>query len=109
MILWILVHYFSWWYIAAASTSFLAGLVIGYALSIRLVFRYRRLKNAHLEFVSFATIGAIGLALNAAVIAFAVSYLGLHYLVAKCAAAAFTFIWGFVARRRFLFVPRPFI
>jgi hypothetical protein len=30
----------------------------------------------------------------------------LHYLVAKCGAAAFTFAWNFVARRQFLFVKR---
>jgi putative flippase GtrA len=107
--LWILVHYFFWWYLAAAGTSYLAGLVVGYVLSIRMVFRYRRLKNPRVEFVSFAAIGAIGLALNATIIAFAVGCLGLHYLVAKCGAATFTFTWGFLARRQLLFVPRPLV
>jgi putative flippase GtrA len=106
-ILWILVHYFSWWYLAAASTSYLAGLIVGYTLSITLVFRHRRLKDPRLEFASFAAIGTIGLAVNAAVIAFLVTYLGVNYLLAKCVAAGFTFVWGFVARRQFLFVPRP--
>jgi putative flippase GtrA len=105
-ILFILVHYLSWWYLGAATASFLAGLVVGYALSVTLVFRYRRLKDRRLEFASFAAIGAVGVAINAAAMAFAVKYLGLHYLIAKCGAAGFTFVWNFVARRQFLFVQR---
>jgi putative flippase GtrA len=104
--LFILVHHFSWGYLAAAITSFSTGLLIGYALSVTLVFDYRRLKDQRLEFASFAAIGAIGLAINAAVISFGVKYLGLHYLIAKCGAAGFTFIWNFVARRQMLFVQR---
>ena len=105
-ILFILVHYFSWWYLAAATTSFLAGLLIGYALSVTLVFKYRRLRDRRLEFASFAAIGAVGVAINAAAMYFGVTCLGLHYLAAKCGSAGFTFLWNFVARRQFLFVQR---
>jgi putative flippase GtrA len=105
-ILFILVHYFSWWYLAAAMTSFSVGLLIGYVLCVTSVFNYRRLKDWRLEFGSFAAIGAVGLAINAAVISFGVKYLGLHYLIAKCGAAGFTFVWNFVARRQLLFVRR---
>jgi putative flippase GtrA len=105
-ILFILVHYFSWWYLGAATATFLAGLLIGYVLSVTLVFKYRRLKDWRLEFASFAVIGAGGLAVNAAAIFFTVKYLGLHYLIAKCGAAGLTFVWNFVARREFLFVQR---
>jgi len=105
-ILWILVHYFSWWYLGAATISFLVGLLVGYALSVTLVFKYRRLKDPRLEFASFAGIGAVGVAINAAAISFGVKYLGLHYLIAKCGAAGFTFVWNFVARRQLLFVQR---
>lgn len=106
MMLWVLVHYFSWWYLAAATTSFSAGLLVAYALSVKLVFRHRRLRDRRLEFASFASIGAVGVAINAAVISFGVKYLGLHYLLAKCGAAGFTFVWNFVARRQLLFVQR---
>jgi putative flippase GtrA len=105
-ILFILVHYFSWWYLGAATASFLAGLVVGYALSVTLVFKYRRLKDRRLEFASFAAIGAVGIAINAAAIFCGVKYLGLHYLIAKCGAAGFTLVWNFVARRQLLFVQR---
>lgn len=104
--LWVLVHYFSWWYLAAATASFSAGLLVAYALSVKLVFEHRRLRDRRLEFASFAGIGGVGVAINAAVISFGVKYLGLHYLIAKCGAAGFTFVWNFVARRQLLFVRR---
>jgi putative flippase GtrA len=105
-ILFILVHYFSWWYLGAATISFLAGLTVAYTFSVSLVFKYRRLRDRRLEFASFAVIGAGGVAINAAAIFLGVKYLGLHYLTAKCGAAAFTFAWNFAARRQFLFVQR---
>jgi putative flippase GtrA len=108
-ILYVLVHYFSWPFLAAATVSFLVGLLIGYALSVALVFKYRRLKDPRLEFASFAAIGIVGVAINAAAIALGVKCLGLHYLVAKCGAAGFTFLWNFTARRQFLFVRRSSI
>jgi putative flippase GtrA len=105
-ILFILVHYFSLWYLGAATISFLSGLVVTYALSVKLVFKHRRLRDRRLEFASFAAIGAVGVAINAAAISFGVRYLGLHYLIAKCGAAGFTFVWNFFARRQLLFVHR---
>jgi len=105
-VLFILVHYLSWWYVAAATASFLVGLPVGYLLSVTLVFKYRRLDDRRFEFASFAGIGVVGVTINAAVISFGVKTLGLHYLIAKCGAAAFTFVWNFLARRQFLFVQR---
>jgi putative flippase GtrA len=105
IILFVLVHYFSWWYLAAATFSFSLGLLFGYTLSITLVFKYRRVKDRRLEFASFAAIGIVGAAINAAAISFGVNRLGLYYLLAKCGAAGLTFVWGFVTRRQLLFVP----
>jgi len=105
-VLFILVHYLSWWYVAAATASFMVGLLVGYVLSVTLVFKYRRLNDRRFEFASFAGIGLVGVVINAAVISFGVKTLGLHYLIAKCGAAGFTFVWNFVARRQFLFVQR---
>jgi putative flippase GtrA len=103
-ILWVLVRFFAWGYLAAASTSFLAGAVVAYALSLKLAFKQHRLRNQRIEFISFVAIGTVGLAINAAVISLAVRYLGLHYLIAKCIAASFTFTCNFIARRQILFV-----
>jgi putative flippase GtrA len=105
-VLGVLVHYFAWWYLAAATASFLSGVFVAYALSVKLVFKQRRLRDRRTEFASFAAIGTVGLAVNAAVIFVCVKYFGLHYLVAKCIAAGFTFICNFISRRQFLFVQR---
>jgi putative flippase GtrA len=105
-VLFILVRYFSWWYVAAATASFLVGLLVAYLLSITLVFKYRRLRDARTELASFAGIGLVGVAINAAAITLGVNLLGMHYLIAKSGAAGFTFVWNFVARRQFLFVQR---
>jgi putative flippase GtrA len=104
-LLWILVQFFSWPYLVAATVSFSAGVIVGYILSVTAVFRYRRLKNQPIEFASFAAVGIVGLAINAAAMYFGVGYLGEHYLAAKCSAACLTFGWNFLARRQLLFVP----
>jgi putative flippase GtrA len=104
--LYVLVQYLSWWYVAAATTSFMVGLLVAYGLSVTRVFHYRRLKDPRIEFVSFAAIGAVGVTINAFIIFFIVKVLGVHYLIAKCCAASFTFVWNFFARRQLLFVQR---
>ena len=105
-ILWALVHFLSWNYLAAATTSFLAGAEVAYEISIRLAFRQHRLKDRRAELVTFVAIGIVGLVVNAAVMFVSVKYFGLHYLIAKCVAAGFTFMCNFIARRQILFV-RP--
>jgi putative flippase GtrA len=105
-VLWLLVSGYGWPYLAAATVSFLIGAVVAYVLSVRLAFKEHRLHNRQAELLAFVVIGAIGLAVNAAVISIAVAALGLHYLLAKCVAAAFTFTWNFFARRQMLFVRR---
>jgi putative flippase GtrA len=103
-ILWALVHYLSWGYMAAAATSFLAGAVVAYELSVKVAFKQHRLRDRRAEFVSFLAIGTLGLALNSAVIFVMAGYFGLHYLIAKCVAAGFTFVCNYIARRQLLFV-----
>jgi putative flippase GtrA len=105
-VLWIQVRFFSFGYIAAATVSFLAGASVAYILSVRVAFKDHRLKDRRSEFFGFVAIGALGLAINTGVIAVAVNYLGLHYLIAKCVAAGCTFLCNFMARRQLLFV-RP--
>ncbi len=103
-LLWLLVHFLSCNTLAAATLSFLAGTVVAYALSVKLVFKHRRLTDQRAEFASFAALGTAGLAVNAAVIFIVVKYWGLYYLAAKGIAAAFTLICNFITRRQLLFV-----
>jgi putative flippase GtrA len=106
-LLWILVHYLSWHYLAAATMSFLAGATVAYILSVRIAFKEHRLRDRRAEFMSFVAIGIMGLAINSGVIYAAVTYLGLHYLLARCVAAGLTFTCNFFARRQLLFVRQP--
>jgi len=108
-ILFVLVHYFAWWYLAAACTSFLVGLVVAYLISVKLVFKHHRLDDRRAEFVAFAAIGLIALAINAAAMFIGVKYLGLHYIAAKFLAAGITFVCSFVSRRQILFVRRTMV
>ncbi|HVC00896.1 MAG TPA: GtrA family protein [Steroidobacteraceae bacterium] len=105
-ILFILVHFFAWWYLAAATVSFTVGLFVAYGLSVTVVFKRRRVADRRLEFATFAAIGLLGLVVNAVVIYAGVRYAGLHYMAAKAVAAGFTFAGNFLARRQLLFV-RP--
>jgi putative flippase GtrA len=102
--LWILVHFLSWDYMPAAATSFFGGAVVAYVLSVKLAFKQHRLDDRRAEFASFVAIGTFGLGVNAVVMFVMVKYAGLHYLIAKCVAAGFTFLCNFIARRRILFV-----
>ena len=106
-LLWIMVQFFSWPYLLAATVSFSMGILVGYILCVTKVFKYRRFKNQPIELASFATVGIVGLAINTAAMSFGVSHLGEHYLTAKCGAACLTFAWNFAARRQLLFVSRP--
>jgi putative flippase GtrA len=96
-----------WHYLAAASAAFAAGTVVAYLLSLRWVFRFRRVGNARAEFSLFTLVGLLGLVINASVIAVAVEGLGAHYLAGKLAAAGCTFAFNFFVRRSLLFTPAP--
>jgi putative flippase GtrA len=106
-LLWALVHV-GIQYIAASALSFTAGGVVVYWLSTTLAFRQHRMRDRRVEFLAFIAIGVAGLAINISVIYAAVQFLGLHYMLAKSAAAGFTFAFNFIVRRQLLFVaPTP--
>jgi putative flippase GtrA len=90
-------------YLVAAPIGFAAGLAIMYLVSIRWVFRQRRLADARLEFVIFAAIGLAGMGLNQAVIYLAVERATLSYELAKLVSAAIVFGFNFGCRKLALF------
>jgi putative flippase GtrA len=102
-LLWALVHV-GIQYIAASAASFSAGAVVAYWLSTTFVFRRHRMRDRRVEFLGFVAIGVVGLIINTSVIYTAVQFLGLHYMLAKGAAAGFTFTFNFAVRRQLLFV-----
>jgi putative flippase GtrA len=90
-------------YLVAAPLGFAAGLATVYALSIRWVFRERRMKNVHAEFLLFAGLGLAGMALNQLIVYTGVALLLLPPEAAKLASAGAVFCFNFVSRKLLLF------
>jgi putative flippase GtrA len=95
-----------WYYLPASAIAFIAGAAVAYVLSVRFVFRSRRVTNSTREFAFFLVLGIVGLLINAAVISLAISGFGLGLLTAKACAAVCTFISNFALRRALLFAPK---
>jgi len=92
-------------YLAAATISFLSGSIVVYALSVKFVFRSRRIDRRALELSAFVALGAAGLLINAIVMYLAVAVGHLNFMLGKVLAAGCTFGANFLLRRYFLFSP----
>ena len=90
-------------YLVAAPIGFALGLATIYALSIRWVFRQRRLADRRAEFVLFAVIGLAGMALNQGIIYAAVEMMPGAYEIAKFISAGTVFCFNFASRKLLLF------
>lgn len=95
-----------WGYASAAALSFLVGLVVVYVLSVKLVFRTRRLSDARAEFSIFAAIGAVGLLLTQALLWLLVEGLAAEPVPARVMAAGLVFLVNFSLRKLMLFSRR---
>ena len=91
----------NWHYLASAAVAFCAGLTTVYLLSVFWVFRVRRLARRLHEFLLFAGIGLVGLALTIGVLFVLTSIVGLDYRASKVAAVGFMF--NFTCRKLLLF------
>jgi putative flippase GtrA len=98
-----LIRLAGWHYLLAAPAGFALGLFAVYVLSVRWVFRVRRLRDARLEFAIFAAIGVLGMGVNEAVIYAAVEHARLSFELAKLASAAVVFSLNFALRKLLLF------
>lgn len=90
-------------YLVAAPIGFALGLATVYLLSVRWVFRQRRLADRRAEFALFAAIGLAGMALNQAIIYAVVEAMPGAYEIAKAISAGTVFWFNFVARKLLLF------
>lgn len=90
-------------YLVAAPSGFALGLALAYTLSIRWVFRQRRLKDARAEFALFALIGIVGMGLNQLIVYAGVEQFGLVYEIAKLVSAGSVFCVNFALRKLLLF------
>ena len=90
-------------YLVAAPVGFTLGLVAIYLLSVRWVFRQRRLKSQRAEFALFIGLSLVGMALNQLMIYAGVQLFGLAYELAKFPSAAAVFCFNFASRKLLLF------
>jgi len=97
-LLYLLVEHFQVHYMYAATIAFGSGLAINYILAKKFVFKKSKLSPAQ-EFIYYASIGIIGLALNDLIIYLLVS-LNLWYMYAKVVSVAVVFFFNFFGRRR---------
>lgn len=102
-LLFILTEYLNIYYLVSAAIAFLLGLTINYLLSVRWVFEKRSAKSKHVEFVIFALIGIVGLALNEFIIWFFTEIVNTHYLYSKLISTALVYLWNFFIRKFTLF------
>lgn len=102
----LLIRGFDVHYLAAAPAGFLLGLAVIYLLSVRWIFRQRRLADARAEFAIFAGIGVIGVGLNQLVIYAGVEAMALSYELAKIVSAGTVFLFNFASRKALLFTVR---
>lgn len=90
-------------YLISAAFGFFLGLVTNYLLSTFWVFNNSRLKNRLAEFIVFAVIGIVGLALNEVIIYFCCEFFGIHYMISKLISTILVFFWNFFSRKYILF------
>ncbi len=90
-------------YLAAAATSFTAGMVLAYFGSTLFVYRGRRTHRLRTEILGFFSIGFAGLACNQVLLFVFVHFCGLEVGLAKAPTAVCFFLFNFLLRRTLLF------
>jgi putative flippase GtrA len=100
--LWFLTTEFGVYYLIAGTVAFILGLATNYYLARTFVWQTRR-HSAAVEFSLYATVGVIGLGLNAAVLWLGVGVAHGPVLLTKMVSIAVVFIWNFGARRKLCF------
>ena len=90
-------------YLWSATIAFLVGTTINYLLSTRWVFSVRSVKSRVDEYILFAALGMIGIALNSGIIALLVELAGVAYPIAKLVATGLVLFFNFGSRKWLLF------
>jgi putative flippase GtrA len=94
-------------YPLAAALGFVAGLALAYKLSVRFVFKDRRLQDARAEFLVFACIGLGGLMVTELLLWLFIGEWNWFPASAKLLTAGVVFCFNFSARKALLFtLPR---
>lgn len=87
----------------AATAGYVTGLVITYLLSIFWIFDQHRFNSRLWEFLIFALIGLVGIAITFLCMRLLSEHWQIHYILAKLTAVAITTLWNFLAKKYILF------
>jgi len=90
------------WYIAAATASYLCGMVVSFFFNKYLNFHDPG-RNYFWQFFSFALISLISPGLTLAILSLAVEVFSLNYLIGKAIAVVVAFAWNYVGQSRMTF------
>jgi putative flippase GtrA len=101
-LLFILTEFAGLYYLASATCSFIAGLLVNYYISTIWVFGSSPYKRG-MEFLLFAIIGIIGLGLNDLLIWVFTEKAGIYYMLSKLLTAVLVYLWNFLGRRYLIF------
>ncbi len=102
-LLFVLTEYLHFHYLVSATISFIAGLIVNYAISTSWIFRHSKLENKWMEFLIYSLIGVVGLLVNNGMLYLLTDYLHIHYMFSKLITAAVVMVWNFVGRKVILF------
>ncbi|MBM6941924.1 GtrA family protein [Collinsella intestinalis] len=98
----VLVEGFRADYLLSTTISFIASVVLNYALSMRYVFDHRDDMSRKREFTIFAILSAVGLGLNDLFMFVGVTMLNIAYQAMKVIATFCVTWYNFFARKKFL-------
>ncbi|MEG2573339.1 MAG: GtrA family protein, partial [Bacteroides sp.] len=102
-LLFLLTEYANFHYLLSASISFISGLVVNYMISIRWVFIHSKIANKKIEFISYATIGLIGLCFTELLMWTFTDSIGFNYMFSKLITTILVYLWNFSVRKYLLF------
>ncbi len=91
-------------YLLATAVAFLFGLITNFVLAKAFVFKANTARcNVVAEFISYALIGLLGLALTMLLMYLGVDLLGLPVMVTKCIAVVIVLVWNYAARKLLIY------
>jgi putative flippase GtrA len=99
----IFVHSFGIYPVYAASMSFILGLAANYLLCTKWIFIKRNITKQGFDFMAFAVIGVVGLAMKAGFVWFFTEVPHLTIELSNPIATLLVFVWNFLARKCLLY------
>lgn len=101
--LWILTEKFGVYYQVGVAVGYLLGLTITYFMATLWIFDEHRTDNKIVEFLIFAAIGAVGMALTHAIMWLMVDVVEIQVMIGKVITTGIVTIFNFFAKKIILF------